>query len=349
MTQQSQERRLVLYAVTMLLLGIVIAWTLCLLRAVLILVYVSTILAIGFSPAVGWIEQRRGKLLRWNVPRWAAILIFYLACLAATVVVLAIVLPPLIDQTQQLWQALPRYADMIQVQLVHLKLLQPKWTWKELIDKLPSSSLVVTGLAVTSLFGALETAIGLLAALATVLVLPYYLLVEAEALQRGFLTVIAPERRPRIARITRDVTLKVGAWLGGQMLVCLIIGVMTSLVLWALNVPYPYVLGLLAGLSELVPVIGPIMAAVPAVLTGFTISFNMGLVVALYFCIQQIIENYLLIPRIMERRVGVSSVTVIVALLVGTTLLGIVGALLAVPTAAIVQVLLHEYFDRDEA
>jgi predicted PurR-regulated permease PerM len=349
MNSTRQDRGTVLYAVCALLGGVVALYALYLLRAVLLLIYVSTILAIGFSPPVRWLEQRRGRVLRWTVPRWAAILIFYLACIATTIVMLAIILPPLIEQSQQLWLALPKYADMLQAELIHLKWLSPRWTWKELLDKLPGSSLVATGIAVTSLFGALETALGALAAIATVLVLPYYLLVEAEDMQRGLLRAVAPENRRGLARITRDVTLKVGAWLGSQMLVCLSIGVMTSMALWLLGVPYPYVLGLVAGLGELVPVIGPILAAIPAVLTGCTISLNLGLVVAAYFCLQQVIENYFLIPRIMQRRVGVSSVTVIVALLVGTTLLGIVGALLAVPTAAIVQVLLHEYFEGEPA
>jgi len=96
-------------------------------------------------------------------------------------------------------------------------------------------------------------------------------------------------------------------------------------------------------------VIGPILAAVPAALTGCTISLDMGIVVAGYFCVQQVLENYLLVPRIMQRRVGVSSVTVVVALLVGTSLLGVIGAILAVPSAAIVQVLFHEYLAHEDA
>jgi len=119
-------------------------------------------------------------------------------------------------------------------------------------------------------------------------------------------------------------------------------------VLWLLGVPYPYVLGLLAGLGEMVPAVGPAMAAIPATLAGLTISFNLGLTVIGYFCVQQIIENYLILPRLMRRRVGVSSVTVIVALLVGSTLLGVIGALLAVPSAAIAQVLFQEYVSGDE-
>ena len=95
--------------------------------------------------------------------------------------------------------------------------------------------------------------------------------------------------------------------------------------------------------------VGRILAAVPAVLVGFTVSPQTGMVVAAYFALQQFIENNFLVPRIMERQVGVSAITVMVALLIGTELLGFVGALLAVPTAAIVQVLFQEFMKKEEA
>jgi predicted PurR-regulated permease PerM len=114
-------------------------------------------------------------------------------------------------------------------------------------------------------------------------------------------------------------------------------------------VPYFYVLGLVAAIGEMIPVVGPIMAAVPAILLGWTVSPQIALAVAGYCWAQQFIENNLLVPRIMERQVGVSPVTVLLALLIGSSLLGLVGAILAVPSAAIVQVLLEAYLDRDEA
>jgi len=112
-------------------------------------------------------------------------------------------------------------------------------------------------------------------------------------------------------------------------------------------VPYFYVLALVAGIGELIPVVGPILAAVPAILVALTVSPQTAALTIIYFTAQQFIENHFLVPRVMERQVGVSPVTVIAGLLIGSELLGIVGALLAVPTAAIVQVLVHEYLDRD--
>jgi predicted PurR-regulated permease PerM len=186
-------------------------------------------------------------------------------------------------------------------------------------------------------------------ALVTVLVLPYYLLLEAGDLKKGFLRFFPEGRRTQVARVTDNVTVKVGAWLGGQIVLSLVIGTTAALGLWLLGVPYFYVLALLAAIGEAIPVVGPLLAAVPAILVGFTVSTQTGIFVGIYFAVQQFVENNFLVPRVMQRQVGLSAVAVIVALLIGTELLGIVGALLAVPTAAIVQVLVQEHVDRTDA
>jgi predicted PurR-regulated permease PerM len=132
------------------------------------------------------------------------------------------------------------------------------------------------------------------------------------------------------------------------MVLSFVIGVTAGIGLYLIGIPYFYVLALICAFGELIPVVGPVLAAVPAVIVAFTASPQQAVIVIVYFAAQQFIENNFLVPRIMERQVGVSAVTVIVALLIGTELLGIVGALLAVPTAAIIQVLVEDYLARDE-
>jgi len=107
-------------------------------------------------------------------------------------------------------------------------------------------------------------------------------------------------------------------------------------------VPYFYVLAMIAGIGEMIPIVGPLLAAVPAIAVAFTVSPALVVGVAVFFLLQQQFENHVLVPKVMERQVGVSAVAVIVALLIGGTLLGIVGAILAVPTVAILQVLFQE-------
>ena len=118
---------------------------------------------------------------------------------------------------------------------------------------------------------------------------------------------------------------------------------MTSAIgLWLLGIPFFYVLALIAGVGELIPVVGPIISAIPALAVAATVSWNKVLFVLIFFVVQQQFENHVLVPKVMQRQVGVSPVTVIVSLLIGGNLLGILGVLLAVPTAAIIQVLFNE-------
>jgi predicted PurR-regulated permease PerM len=130
--------------------------------------------------------------------------------------------------------------------------------------------------------------------------------------------------------------------MAGQLLLGAIIGSTAAVGLWILNVPYFYVLALIAGIGELIPIVGPLLSAIPAVVVAFSVSPATALGVAVFFFLQQQVENHVLVPRVMSRQVGISPVLVIMALLIGGSLLGLVGAILAVPTAAILQVLLQE-------
>jgi predicted PurR-regulated permease PerM len=130
--------------------------------------------------------------------------------------------------------------------------------------------------------------------------------------------------------------------MAGQLLLGAIIGSTAALGLWILGVPYFYVLALIAGIGELIPIVGPLLAAIPAVVVAFSVSPATALGVAVFFFLQQQVENHVLVPKVMSRQVGISPVLVIMALLIGGSLLGLVGAILAVPTAAILQVLLQE-------
>jgi predicted PurR-regulated permease PerM len=176
----------------------------------------------------------------------------------------------------------------------------------------------------------------------TILILAFYFLVDSDSLVRSFVRLFPWRERARVEDACRRVSVKVSAWLGGQLLLAGIIGSSAAVGLWLIGVPYFYVLALIAAIGEMIPVVGPVLAAIPAIAVALSVSPTTALVVAVFFLIQQQLENHVLVPKVMERQVGVSAVTVIVALLLGGSLLGIVGALLAVPTAAILLVLFEE-------
>jgi predicted PurR-regulated permease PerM len=340
---QAEHNRVIARAVTMSLVGIAAAVTLYLIREILLTLYVSGLLAVGLSPAVRRIERSRLMSGRLRIRRWVAILLIYVGFLIAVAALVALVVPPLVGQVRELLQDLPTYVERIQRWLVGRGLIRPSWSWSDLF-----TNLQVPGIAITSIFGALQGAIGVLGTTITILLLPFYLLLESASLHSWLLQLVRPGSRRRADLILRAVTVKVGAWLGGQLLLGAVMGATATIGFWLIGVPYFYVLGLIAAVGELIPVVGPILAAVPAILLGWTVSPTTGLIVAGYCWAQQVIENNVLVPRIMERQVGVSPVTIIVALLIGSTLLGFMGAILAVPTAAIVQVFIQEHFQHQE-
>jgi len=340
-----RTRRLIAWTIAMVALAVAVAWLVYLARGALLLVYVSVVLAIGFSPIVRTIERHPVKRGDRAVPRWLAILVVYLVIVATLTTIGFLVIPPLVDQARELWTRLPLLLDQAQTFLIDRGLLNHRITLEEAVRSAPGTGTAVgtVGRAVT---GIAEAVFGFI----TILILTFYLLIDAEALFTAFARLFPRETRPRVVEVSRKITTKVSAWLNGQLILAGTIGSTAAIGLYLLGVPYFYVLALIAAIGEMVPVIGPVLSSAPAILAGLSVSPQTALFVALFWIAQQQIENHLLVPKVMQRQVGVSPVIVISALLIGGSVLGIIGALLAVPTAAIIQVIMSEVLDeRDRA
>jgi predicted PurR-regulated permease PerM len=256
-----------------------------------------------------------------------------------------LVFPPIIRQARDLWDSLPAMFERAQQWLIAHGVLGEHLTWRQAVEKADVSG---GEKAVGTVVSAVSGVVGGLFGVFTILVLTFYFLVDAGRLRVSLLRLFARRDRARVDAATRDITLKVSAWLGGQLLLGLIIGVTSAIGLWLLDIPFFYVLALISGIGEMIPVIGPILAAIPAVAVAASVSMNKVLLVILFFVVQQQFENHVLVPKLMERQVGLNAVAVILALLVGGNLLGITGVILAVPTAAILQVLFTEWMQSRE-
>jgi len=340
----AEIKSIILWTIAMVFLAVVVFWCAYLARAVLLLIYCSVLLAIGFSPIVRLIErQTRLPIGSARFPRWLAILVLYLGILGVLTLIGFLIIPPMVHQAQSLWTALPDMFDRAQEFLIHKGWLSEHLTLREAVAKTPGSS----GNAAGAIAGAVINVVGGIFGIVTILILTFYLLVESAALRDTFLRLFPKRQRARVHHAGREVTVKVSAWLGGQLLLGGIIGGSSAIGLWALGIPFFYVLALVSGVGELIPVVGPFLSAVPAIAVAATVSLDKVVFVAIFFIVQQQVENHLLVPRIMSKQVGVSAVTVIVALLIGGSLLGILGALLAVPTAAILQVIALEMLEEE--
>jgi predicted PurR-regulated permease PerM len=261
-------------------------------------------------------------------------------------VVGALVLPSLVAQAEALRRDLPdKLSEAQQVLLSAGVLRRPITTLNEAVEQAPVSD---GATALTTLWLTLRNVMGGVLGLVTVLLLTFYMLVESRELRAFFVRLFPPRARARVKLVSGAVVSKVSAWMSAQALLAVIIGLTSALGLWIMGVPYFYVLAVISAVGELIPMVGPLVAAIPAVLVAATVSTGLAIGVTIFFIAQQQLENTVLVPKIMGHQVGLGAVTVIVALAIGTQLFGILGAVLSVPTAAIVQVLFDELVARDD-
>jgi predicted PurR-regulated permease PerM len=314
-----------------------VALVLYLARAAVMLIYVSALIAMGFSPLVRVLQRPRsgGR----GVPRTFAILTIYLVVLAGFALVAMTIVPPLVEQATGLWAELPQYFKRLQLFLYRHKLIGHIFTLEEAVKNAPVSA---GGNAVSAVLVALWGLIGGLFGAITILILSFYFLIEAESLFKYFIRFLPERQRIHVTTASRAAVSKVSAWLRAQLILAGVMGVAAGVGLGLMGEPYFYVVALVAAIGETIPIIGPIIGGVTAVAIAMTQSAKLAVTVGVYFLILHQLEANILVPKIMERRVGVSPVSVIIALLIGGELFGLVGAILAVPTAAILSVIVEE-------
>jgi len=311
-------------------------------RGALMLVYVSALIAMGLSPIVQFIERGRPDHKRL-LPRWVAILTIYLVIVSVVILVGLLVVPPLLAQAASLWERSPKEFDKLQTFLLHHHLMTRRITFEQAVASAPTGASASTvGNAVGTVLVALSTVAGGLFGIVTVLILSFYLLIEASSMFDFLIRFVPIDQRGAVSTVARQAVVKVSAWLRAQFVLAGTMGLCAAAGLWWLGVPYFYVIALVAAIGETVPVVGPIIGGLAAVTVALTVSPKLALMCGIYFLVLHQLEANVLVPNIMERRVGVSPVAVIIALLVGGELYGLIGAILAIPTAAILLVIVEE-------
>ncbi len=294
-------------------------WALFLIRDVIILLFVAIIFMSGLAPIISWIEEKT------KAPRSLAISITYLVLMAMLAGLIGLVVTPLIEQTNNLSQTLPKtIGNIIPAEFVDRQLLQQE------LGTFSRNALTFS----------LEV-FGNFVAIVSVAVLTFYLLLERHNLD-NLIDQFFIGHKERARRITHRIEEKLGSWLRGQIVLSLIIGVLSYIVLLIWGIPYAIPLAIIAGVMEVVPVIGPIISAVPAVLLGYTISPFIALMVGLSYLFIQQAENHFVVPQVMKKAVGLNPLFVILAVAIGSRLLGVAGALLAVPITVVIQIITQD-------
>lgn len=304
-------------------------WVLYLILDIVVLFFIVLVIVAFLSPLV----DRLDKFL----PRILAVAIVYLVILGILAGAGFIILPPLIIQIRSLSRDLPdliyRFAPTYETIRTFVSSSQ-----QSLAQVSASLSQISTNLYTTTV-GFLN---GIFATI-TVLVLTFYLLLEKEAAISSLKAFLPLDRKEQIVEAVRKISWKMGGWLRGQIILMIIIGILYLIVLKVLGVPYALALAVFAGLLEIIPYIGPILGAAPAVLIGFLISPLTGVILLIWFIVVQQLESHFLVPKVMQKTVGLSPVVIILALLIGGKLFGILGAVLGVPAAAAISVLIQEW------
>lgn len=316
------------------ILGIsLLIFFLFLIKEVLAVLFISLVLAAAFDP---WIDRMES----FKIPRPLGILIIYLVVIGSLTLLAYLVLPPLSEQIQLLVSEFPSYYE----DLARLWSVIQGGTPQDAQSIVQSVQEYFQRLT-PQLFTVAGNFVGALTAIIGVLVLTFYLTVEESAMKKFVRSVIPTQYQPYTIQKVNQIQLRLGRWIRGQLILSLIIAVFSYIGLLLIGIKFALVLALIAGVAELVPFIGPIIGAIPAVFFAFSQSPVKALfVVALYVVIQQL-ENNIIVPKVMEKTVGLNPIAVLLVLLIGAKLAGVVGLLLAVPTATILAIFVDDFIE----
>jgi predicted PurR-regulated permease PerM len=304
-------------------------------RHVLILIFIAAIVASGIAPAVQRVRISVRFFFHHNVRRGTAIAIVYFPFVALVLLIVLVVVPQLIAETRSLGAQLPV--------LIEQNVIAPlaRWVPMSAVREYLHNGIHIPA---SNLFGVVRLTATVIASFVAVMFMIVYMLIDAARLRNLLLLLFRPEVRAERQRVLRRIARRLSSWLSGQLILSALMGIAIFITMLLLRLPYALPLAIMAMFGEMVPVLGPIVATAPVLAIAILHSkwqFWSMLIIAV---VLQKMENFIIAPRVMGRKVRISPLAVFIAFMIGGALLGIIGALLAVPVAAILQVGFDEVF-----
>lgn len=294
-------------------------WFIAEIKDILITLFVSFIFISALGGLVAGLERLR-------LPRGIAILIIYCIVIVIIGTFLKVIFPPLINESVKLAKKTPQYTDT----LLYTLNINPEMVTQQ-VSTYSSSAINVLKSIFSDIFAIIST-----------MVITFYLLLERKNIDLSVIQFFGQEKGGRIKKKLYEIENRLGGWVRGQVLLCTVIGVMTYVGLKLLGTDYALPLALIAGILEIVPIVGPIISAIPAVAIALITSPNLALAtIALYTIVQQL-ENHLIVPTVMKTAVGLKPLVTIIALMIGGKLLGVTGALLSIPILIVIIEIVNE-------
>ena len=301
---------------------LLIGWFFLQIKSILLLFFICIIIVSTLAPAVRYLRK-------YKVPKIIAIALVYIVLIAFLSLLIAPLIPFFIAQFQSLLENFPRYIDQT-ARILHVRIETQQ------VNNFISSQLTAIGdnaVAVTS------GILGGFLSLVTILVISFYLLLDHDNIKEKLPLLFPKSLRPRVNESFQEIEVQLGAWFRGQLVLSIAVGLFTWIALSIIGLPYALPLAVMAGMLEIIPTIGPIISAIPAIIVGFSISPPTALIVTGAFLLIQQIENNLLVPKIMATAVGLHPVVVILGVIIGGQMAGVLGALLSVPFISVLYIL----------
>lgn len=315
-----------------------LAWLLIQVRSIIVILILGILLSAAIEPLVN-------RLRRRGFRRGQAVLVIYAGILLTLILGLYLIVPPLLTQADDLIDSIPDLLLNLETQALssqnefiqssgYRTLLRIHAAYNEFTEN-PR----IEGRTALSWF---TTVVGFLFTTITVMIVAFYWLTEKAIIKRLILGLFPLRLRDRAHDLWDQIELRLGGWTRGQLVLMLTIGVLSTFAYFLMDLPFWLALGIFAGLTEVIPFIGPFIGGGAAVTVALTVSLEQAVVVLVFVIVLQQIEGAILVPRVMKNAVGMSPLTVVLAVLVGGVVLGPIGSILAIPVGAACQVLLQD-------
>ena len=337
--------RAILRVVVTVVLSVLALYLVYLLRTPLSWLIIATFLAVAASGPVNLLSRR--------VPRGAAIAIVYLGIVLVPIAIGAILIPPAVEQGVKLAKNLPGYVDDLNNTIQdneQLKELNEKYDLTEKLDNVADDLISELGNAPSALADIGAGLVSSIFAAVTILVMSMFMVSRGKTWRDAALSFRPPHQAERIRRATDRIASAVGSYVGGALAQATVAGAAAFLMLVILGVPSPLPLAVIIALLDLIPLVGATLGAVLVGVVTLFVDFPTTTIIwAIFAIVYQQFENYVVQPRIQSRAVQLDPFIVVIAAIFGGTLLGVIGALLAIPSAAAIQIAVREYWDYSRA
>lgn len=314
-------------------------WFLWLVRDILALLIVALFLAALMHPTVRWGAKRK-------IPKGIMVIVIYLVLFGLLAASFALIIPTLARQVASLSQSIGSSVTFVSDTLAGLRELTQEYGFTQDLTSGLSSLQENAARAAGGFFLTLTDVFGGLVGLVLVLVMAFYMVAQEQEAVRAFHNLVPKKYQDFIASLLTHVEEKIGKWLAGQLTLSIVIAVLYYIALLALGVEGALALALFAGFMEFIPYLGPFLAGIPIILVALAASPLTALMALAVVIVIQQLENQIIVPKIMQKAVGLNPLVSIVALLIGAKLFGVVGALLAIPTATALSAVLHEVYQQ---